>query len=343
MNTYQTLAFDTDFKNCSTIADLNGVFQDFVDRLAQTAADELQDIYKISGVAEVFHHTTLAGAFVQTKVRSRKLEIITDKASEETVESVVLAQLGVTPSDDNDSDTAKENRDFAYSLAKLLSQSFKYSGSCMRALSVTVLSGFASCKTNDLFSPYSILHEYLTTELVCKDHEDNFCLIGRIKESRHRQRYSSPEVRTEFIPAKDKLTMVLVNKVEQLFNANDDTNLVELARLEEMKDFFADLLSRFFFSVQLNNLSRVFSLVVSVLNATDKDNVILERDLNRIAPAECIALLNHETIIRKDAIDLDSVHYRVNEGVKVFVALSERLNLFSGQKRALMAKVAVRL
>jgi len=342
MNTYQTLAFDTDFKECSTIVDINDVFKDFVDRLARAAADELQDVHKISEVAEVFHYATLAGAFVQAKARLRRVEIITNKASEETVESLALAQLGVTPIEDKD--IKIQQRDFSYSLAVAMSQPFEYSGKCMRALATTVLSNFATCQTNEVFNPYVMLRDYVPTRLVCQDYDDNLFLIGRIKETRYRTDYhSSPRTSADFTPAKDKLTKVLSDKVEQIFKAGDDTDLIEVARLEELKDFFADSLCRFFFSIQLKNLPRVFSLVESVLNAVNENNVILESDLNRIAPPECAALLSRETILRKDTIDLDSVRYRVNEGVKVFVALSKRLNLFSGQKRALMAKVAERL
>ena len=340
MNTFQTLAFECSFKDCSNPVELNAAFKGFLQRLTSEVEENLNAVTKISEVAEVFHHATLAGAFVQAKARLRRVDIVSENSN--TIESLALTQLGVTPKEDKDSSLSRIH-DLAYSLAGGMSQEFYYSGRCMRALAITVLSNYTSCQSNDLFMPSGVLRNYPIANLVCEDHDDTFCLIGRIKDTRFRSSHSSPRNVSDFTPTKDRLTKVLSNKIEELFQENDNKDWGEVARLEEMRDYLSDSLCRFFFNVNIINLPRVFSLVDSVLNTVNENGIILEQDLNTVAPPECMALLNHETIIRKDTIDLDSVWYRINEGVKVFVSLSERLNLFSGKKRVMMARIAEKL
>jgi hypothetical protein len=258
---------------------------------------------------------------------------------------MVLSQFNAGNDENNDTDKyrAKERYDYGKRLANLLSYSYSYTGKAMRALTMISVLSHCAGKRNDMASSVNVLTDYIPTELlitfISQDYpvigslyEEDISHLGRSYSIKDRERYRLER------STNSAFNKVFENKLAELLSLGD-MEVVDRARLEELRDFYIDTLCRFFFNLRIINLPRVFHLISVVNEHKNEKGCISEDELNKVVPSECKALLGNEAILTKDSVDTEMTWYRVNGGIKNFAMLTERFNLFTGYKKVLLDKV----
>jgi len=342
-NKFYKKVFAVDFTATTNPPELKAAFKSELNLLVEITQEQIKPLTSISEVVETFHYSSLAAAFLQKKASMRANELIKTAAPEESIYSMAVSQLGIKSQDTtDDAESAFDSLGYTdivsiQRFAETMSQDFAYIGRAMRAFVMTcILSGFA-CKGNSLAKPGNVLKSYEPTALLtnCED----FPVIGYVEEN---YRYNTSSVhsldnRHHSFKAggKSNFGTVFAMKLAELLAA-DSMSVTDRARIEEIRGFMLDTYCRSFFELRSMHLNRVFSLVATVNEVSDKNSGVSEETLNAVTPAECAALLQRESIITKTLIDTEAVWYRVNHGIKSFAALVERFRLLDGYTLALM-------
>ena len=337
-------AITADLSSCDNEKSLMQAFSNQLDGLTRLADDIMETIGSLSQVMEVFYFAALAAALLQQKAKYQDIEIQKNAAPEDSLATIILSQFkGLTAQGNEEliNEIGKTGYETGKNLAVILSQDFSYAGRAMRALTtVSMLSHTALRADNDKRISTSPLLEYEPTSLLLqKNATQRFSVIGAYDTERIRSVYSSPSSVVRFTrDAKSAFCKVFSNKLLQLLSQSE-MDRSDRTRLEELRDYYADALCQNFFNVKLLNFPRIIHFVAAINENSDESGRISEEDLASVTPPECAAFLGYDSILIKDAVDMDTTWYRVNVGIKGFAELTRQFNLLGGHKQALLDEV----
>jgi len=374
-NKFYQLAFSSDFSCADTQEALDNHFQSVIDKLVAKTESCLESTQSISEVVETFHFSVLAAALLQRKASLREKEIRAVTPPEETVYTAVLSQLGCSPVVNPKMDDVAELFDslpsahiikggsVVGSLAQIMSEDFKFIGRTLRAFAVTCLLGDNFTHSNSTSCLGSTLSQYEPTALLTN--LSRFSVIGTVEKNPHfHNRTSSVKpIDTSYyiieVARSLGFAKIFSNKLAELLQLDSMSN-IDRARLEEIRHYMLDKLTRGFFGLNDLHLMRVCSLVLSMSSASEYMDAsndtqsnkseadvanphesnkigIGEALLRELTPNECISLLARQSIVTKTGIDTAfGSFYKPNAGIGGFYRMVKRYSLLDGHRLGLL-------
>jgi hypothetical protein len=306
-------------------------------------AEIMLPIKSVTQVTEVFYFTSLAAVLLQQKAKLRQEDILKNAAPEHSVATMIISQFSDL-SEDDESDIRSDSNKRGYSvgkeLAARLSQDFEYNGRAMRALATVSIMGHSVIRlAESRNSPgYALTNYEPTKALLSESVADDYSVIGKHRSVRIETGYS-PKHADRFERDKNsRFCVVFMKKLSELFDLKE-MNMADRARIEELRDYYAETLCKCFLNVEFINFPRVLHFIAAVNKHSDEKGRISEEALYDITPPECAAFINYESILTKDSVDMDMTWYRINSGIRSFAELVRQFNLLSGYKQALMNDV----
>ena len=354
-NPFYKAALEADYSQAANSEELREAFNGYLENLVKFTSETLVPVKSISQTTEIFYFSTLSAALLQLKAKLRKAQLAKAATPEESLLANLREQFfgdieitadstqtpGLLTSKEIDGLLgvgASGMRDSG-SLS-VMAKDFTYTGSAMRALTaISVLNNCSLRNAEGDVKAARALNEYLPTELIIGSVSVHFPVIGIYSEEHFR-------VQTEYSPRSvqrhhlndgmnNAFGGAFSKKLEELLAA-DDMDDIDRARTEELRDYYLEVLTGMLFQVKALNLPRVLSLASVVCSNADENGWVSEDTLNKVAPAECAALLSNESVLTRDYGDMNMTRYRVSARIIAFSQLTKRFNLLPARKQALL-------